>query len=1116
MVMPKALCSLALKSRLFSSSTAVAAALFLALFLVVGAPPLRAQVDARMLQYPDVSQTHIAFEYGGDIWIVPKAGGLANRITSAKGEEFLPRFSPDGSLIAFNGNYDGNIDIYTVPALGGLARRVTHHGMTDRMADWFPDGAHILYTSAMESGKQRFNQFYNVAREGGLPAKLSVPYGEFGSLSPDGKKLAYTPVTRTYRTWKRYRGGMAADIWIFNLETMSAENITNSEANDEFPMWHGDTIFFLSDRGPSERFNIWAYDVATKATRQVTQIEDFDVHFPAAGPSDIVFEAGGKLYLFDIAGGKTREVKVEVVTDESTLMPRLDNVEKMIQNAWPSPDGKRVVFEARGDLFSVPAENGNVVDLTRSPGVAERYPAWSPDGRSVAYWSDRSGEYELFVRDLATGSEGKPLTAYGPGYRYQPYWSPDGKMVAFVDKAMEVQIYELASGKTVKVDKGKFMFQGALEHFAVSWSADSRWLAYPRDLDSRAAAIFIFDTQEGKTRQVTSGFYSDTQPAFDPSGQYLYFLTNRTFNPLYGDQDATFTYANSTNIAAVPLRVDVPSPLAPKNDKAEEKKAGAEEKPETAPKPGEKSGEKSEKGGKEEKAVEAPKEVRIDFEGFESRVVVLPPEAGNYDNLQGVAGKIIYHRQPNTGSESKQKPVKFYELEKREEKTIVGDADGFRISADGKKMLVANSGVFFVVDVAPEQKLEKKMPTAQLEMTVGPREEWRQIFNDAWRFERDFFYDPNMHGVDWNAIKVSYGKLIDDAVTREDVNFVIGEMIAELSASHTYRGGGAVEQAPSRPVGYLGVDWEVSGGAYRIKKIIRGAPWDSESRSPLDSPGAGVKEGEYVLAVNGIALDPAKDPWAPFGGLAGKTVELTVNSRPESAGARTVVVETMPSETRLRNLAWIEANRARVDKATGGRIGYIYVPSTGIDGQNELVRMFMGQMDKEGLIVDERFNDGGQIPDRFIELLNRKPLSFWAVRDGKDWQWPPVANFGPKVMLINGWSGSGGDAFPDFFREAGVGPLIGMRTWGGLIGISGSPSLVDGGGVTVPTFRMYKPDGKWFAEGHGVDPDIQVAEDPAQLAKGVDPQLERGIQEVMELLKAHPPLHPKRPPYQKR
>ncbi len=1100
---------------------AVLAAFVTLLAASFAAPPaLQAQVNARMLQYPDVSRTHIAFEYGGDIWIVAKDGGVAYRVTSAKGQEFLPRFSPDGQWIAFNGNYDGNVDIYVVPALGGVARRVTHQGMTDRMSDWSPDGTRILYTSAMESGKQRFNQFYKVPPAGGLPEKLPVPYGEFGALSPDGTKLAYTPITLTFRTWKRYRGGMAADIWVFDLKTLAAENITNSAEDEEFPMWHGDTIYFLSDRGPSQRFNLWAYDVKTKAFRQVTALADYDIHFPAIGPADIVFEAGGKLYLFDLASEKTREVKVEVVTDGSTLMPRLENVEKLVRNAWPSPDGKRAVFEAHGELFSVPAENGNVVDLTNTPGAAERYPAWSPDGQALAYWSDRTGEYELVVREPGA-AEPKPLTAYGPGYRYQPYWSPDGKKLAFIDKAMTIRVFDRATGKTVDVDKGKYMFEAALESFSVSWSPDSRWMAYSRDLDNRHDAVFIFDTREGKTRQVTAGFYGDTQPAFDPDGKYLYLLSICEFNPLYGDQDATFAYANSTKVAAVPLRTDVPSPLAPKNDVVGEKKDEAAGAGGTAPaKPG---GGKPEPAPKPEAKAEAaakPKDVVIDFEGFESRMIVLPPAAGNYGSLTGVSGKIVYQRMPNTGSDTHARPVLFFDLEKREEKTIVPDADGFRLTADGKKMLVSKSGSFFAVDVAPDQKLEKKMPTAELVMTVVPREEWRQIFNDVWRFERDFFYDPNLHGVDWAAERTHYGPLIDECVTREDVNYVIGELISELSSSHTYRGGGTVEEAPERAVGYLGVDWEVQGGSYRIKRIIKGAPWDSEVRSPLEAPGVGVKEGEYVLAVNGVALDPAKDPWAPFDGLAGKTVELTVSANPAgaagAAGPRKVVVQTLRDETRLRNLAWIETNRRRVDEATKGRIGYIYVPSTGIDGQDELVRMFLAQMDKEGLIVDERFNNGGQIPDRFIELLNRKPLSFWAVRDGRDWQWPPVANFGPKVMLINGWSGSGGDAFPDFFREAGLGPLIGMRTWGGLIGISGAPELIDGGTVTVPTFRMYKPNGEWFAEGHGVDPDIQVPEDPAQLARGIDPQLERAITEVLALLKAHPPLHPARPPYQKR
>lgn len=495
---------------------------------------------------------------------------------------------------------------------------------------------------------------------------------------------------------------------------------------------------------------------------------------------------------------------------------------------------------------------------------------------------------------------------------------------------------------------------------------------------------------------------------------------------------------------------------------------------------------------------------------------MLPPAAGNFGGIQAVSGKVLFQRLPNTGCADKKKPVMYYDLDKREEKTIVDDADMAVVSADGKKLLVGSSGSYAIVDVAENQKMDKKMPTGQLEMTLDPKAEWKQIFTDVWRFERDFFYDPNMHGVDWNSMRTRYGAMLDNAVTRSDVNFVIGELISELSSSHTYRGGGDEETGPMKNFGYLGVDWELSGGAYRIKKIIRDAPWDTEVRSPLLASGINVKEGEYVLAVNGEPLDVTKAPWASFEGLGGKTVELMIGSKPSMDGARRVVVQLLSDETRLRNLAWIESNRKRVEEATNGQVGYIYVPSTGVDGQTELVRQFEAQYDKAGLIVDERFNNGGQIPDRFIELLNRKPLAYWAVRDGTNWQWPPNANFGPKVMLINGWSGSGGDAFPDYFRKAGLGPLVGMRTWGGLIGISGAPGLIDGGGVTVPTFRMYNPDGTWFKEGHGVDPDIEVVDDPSQLTKGIDPQLERGIKEVMDLIAKHPQGIPKQPAYEKR
>ncbi len=1064
-----------------------------------------AQIDARLMQYPAVSKTQIVFEYAGDLWIAPKEGGVAERLTTPPGDEVLPRFSPDGSQIAFSGNYEGNTDVYVIPSKGGMPLRITHHGYPDRIVDWYPDGKNLLYASSMESGRQRFDQFYKVSAEGGMPEKLIIPYGEFASISPDGKQIAYTPESQAYRTWKRYRGGWAADIWIFNFEKGTAENITDNPANDEFPMWHGNTIYFLSDRGKNERANIWAYDLITKQTRQITNFSDFDIQFPSLGPNDIVFEAGGKLYLLDLATEKYHEVKIEVVTDDITLMPKTENVEKMIRNFYISPDGKRALFEARGDIFSVPAEYGNIVDLTNSSGYAERFPAWSPDGRYAAYWSDRSGEYELYLKDFENPSTEKKMTSYGPGFRYHLYWSPDSKKIAFIDKAMDIYIYDIDKNKTTKVDKEKFQYEGGLESFSVSWSSDSKWLAYAKDMDNLHSSICIYDVNNGKIHQITSGYYNDAQPCFDPDGKYLYFLTNNTFAPLYSDVDNTFIYPNTTKIAVITLRSDEASPLAPRNDSTSVKKEEKKEKEE---------GKKEEEKKKEEKKEEKSKEVKIDFEGMESRIVILPPEAGNYNNLEAVSGKVIYLKAPRTGSTEKKNSVEYYDLEKREEKTIADGINNYMVSANGKKMIITGDGSYFITDITPEQKLEKKMPTDQIEMTINPRAEWHQIFNDAWRFERDFFYDPNMHGVNWKEMGERYGKLIDYAMTRSDVNYVIGELISEMSSSHTYRGGGDLEKEVRRPVGYLGIDWELANGAYRIKKIIKGAPWDSQTRSPLNQPGVKVKEGDYILAVNDLPMDIKKDPWASFQGLAGKTVELTVNSKPTMDGAWKILVETMTDESRLRLLNWIEQKREVVENETNGKIGYIYIQDTGIEGQNDLVKQFTAQIDKQGLIIDERFNSGGQIPDRFIEMLDRKPLAFWAVRDGKDWQWPQYAVFGPKVMLINGWSGSGGDAFPEFFKEAGIGPLIGMRTWGGLIGISGSPSLIDGGFLTVPTFRMYLPDGKWFAEGHGVDPDIKVVDDQAQLAKGIDPQLEKAIEVEMQLVKEHPPVHPKQPPYQ--
>ncbi|MBK9797721.1 MAG: PD40 domain-containing protein [Holophagaceae bacterium] len=1085
---------------------------FLSYALVVAASiSATAQIDARLMRYPDVSATQIVFSYANDLWLVPKAGGVAQRLSTPKGEESFARFSPDGKELAFSGNYDGNTDAFVLPVTGGVPTRVTHHPLPDRMVDWHPDGQSLLFASGMESGKDRFNKLFRVPKAGGLPAALPLPYAEFGALSPDGKVLAYQPVSTDFRTWKRYRGGMASEIWFFDLEKKTASRLPSAGgSNDSQPMWHGGKLYFLSDRDGLKRSNVWSYDLAAKAFKQITFFKDHDAHFPAIGPSDIVLEAGGRLHRIELPSEKVLEVKVEVLTDRAALKPRVENASKLIRNPDLSGQGKRAVFEARGEIFSVPAEKGFVLNLTRSSGVAERFPALSPDGKQVAYFSDRSGEYELYVRPADGSGVERQVTRMGPGFRYHISWSPDGKRVVFVDQAMRINLCDLDTGKVRQLDKGFFLFDDALEGFRASWSPDSRWVAYPRDTANRNSVVALFDTQTNQRQDVTSAFYNAGDPAFDPEGKYLFLSTGQQFSPTYSDLDNTWIYAATTRLAALPLRKDVVSPLAARNDvDAVKEEKGKDEKKEGA----------SEKGGDKNGAdkKEAPKPVEIDLEGIESRMVLLPPAAGYYMDVAATKGKLVYRRAAMLNPLGETKATLYtYDLEEREEKAVLGELDGALLSGDGKKVLVQRKQEYALVDLKPDQKFEKKLPTGELMMRVDPPAEWQQIYNDAWRLERDMFYDPGMHGVDWPAMKARYGKLLKDCVTREDVNFVIGELISELNASHAYRGGGDVEQPARLGAGLLGADFELDRGAFRIKRILRGANWDAQVRSPLAQPGLKVKEGDYLLAVNRIPLDAAKDPWAAFQGLAGKTVLLSVNDKPTLEGAREVAVETLTSDYQLRYWDWIEAKRKYVEKASQGRLGYIYVPDTGLGGQNDLVRQFRGQWDKAGLIIDERFNSGGQIPDRFVEMLGRKITNYWGVRDGKDWQWPYVAHHGAMAMLINGWSGSGGDLFPLYFKQAGLGPLIGRRTWGGLIGISGAPPLIDGGTVTVPNFGIFSKEGQWVVEGYGVDPDIEVMDDPALLAQGRDPQLERAIQEVEAALKKAPPVPTPKPAYPNR
>ncbi len=1069
-------------------------AALLALALIAATPtPAKAQVDARLLQQPDVSETHIAFVYGGDIWVVEKTGGTARRLTSPRGQEDFPRFSPDGSRIAFSGNYDGNTDVYVVPSMGGDTRRVTHHPGNDRLVDWTPDGARLVLASNRASGLPSFRKLFTVSPEGGLPEALPMAYGEFGSFSPDGERIAYTPDDRSFRNWKRYRGGAAPEIWVMELESLEAENISDSDANDQFPMWHGQTIYFLSDRGPNLRHNIWAYDVASGEMRQLTEFTDFDITWPAIGPSDLVFQAGGTLYRMDVATEEIQPVSVNVVTDLASTKPRTESVGNRIQWAGISPTGKRAVFQARGEVVTVPAEHGAVRNLTRASGSAERYPAWSPDGRWVAYWSDASGEYELVLEAADGAGDTRTLTDLGPGYRYRPFWAPDSDRLAFIDHTQTIRILDVESGDLTEVGRTTSNLHGGLQGFEMSWSSDGRWLAYSRVVPEAAnSAVFLYDSENRELHQATSAYYNDSDPVFDPDGEYLYFKTDRNLSPVYTDfGGGDWVYPNATELVAVPLRRDVPSPLEPRNDAEPVEESSSEE-------------EDQETDEAEDQALE------IHLEGFESRAVVLPPDAGQYGSIRAVSGKLVYHRFPRAGSGGDESPLVYWDLEAREEQTLIEDVSGWDLSADGKKVLVTNSGQWAIIDLAPDQSMQDPLAINQMAMILDPPAEWRQVFTEVWRTYRDYFYDAEIHGLDWDGLRAHYGNLVDDAVTRWDVNFVIGELIAEINASHTYVGGGDTESEPSMGVGLLGVDWALDDGAYRIQRIVRGAPWDVENMSPLDRPGVEVSEGDYVLAVNGTPLRTDEDPYAAFQGLAGETVVLTVNDEPSIEGSREVLVETLTNEYRLRSLEWIEGNRQTVLEASNGQIGYMYVPNTGVQGQSEVVRQFKYQHSLDGLIIDERWNGGGQLPDRFIELMNRETVGHIYFRHGATVH-HPMTHHGHKAMLINGQAGSGGDAFPWFFREMDAGVLVGERTWGGLIGPASGHQTIDGGFYTAPPGRLYRNDGEWFAEGHGVEPDIPVTDDQEQLAQGVDPQLQAAIEELMRRIRENPPTHPATP-----
>jgi len=1059
---------------------------------------IQAQISAKLMRYLDVSDRQICFVYGGDIWVVEKNGGTAVQLTRSPGEESWPRFSPDGTRIAYTASYNGNPDVYVIPVSGGLPFRVTYPSSSDRLVDWHPDGKRLLFASSRECGTRGLSQFYLVAATGGFPEKLKIPYGELASFSPDGKQLTYiTRITENY-PFKRYRGGLSSDIILYDLETDLASNITNSHAIDGKPAWVGQYIYYLSDRDENMRLNIWRQDVKSGKAEPITNMTDFDVAYMAAGPKEIVFESGGAIYLMDLKTHSYKAVDVRVVSDLANEIPRRIDVSRMANKLALSPQAKRVAVEARGEIFDLPVKEGVRLNLTNSSGSFDRDPAWSPDGRYLAYWSDKSGEYQIWLKSLDQKSVDKPLTRRTKGYGYTIYWSPDSKNLAFIDETDTISVVKIASGDVLAAGYMRWdISHPGLERYMMGWSPDSRWLAFTETMDNANTAIFVYDLTTNKKNQVTSGFYPDYSPVFSKCGRYLFYFTNRAMDPVYSDLgDGTWVYPNSTQIACLSLTASAPSPLLPKNDSfspkpAEEKQKPADDKKKETPK---------------EAAAPKTAPVNIEFDGLESRLVLLPVKAGNFDGLFTFKDKLLFVRSPNSGSDLRTNQLMLLDLQTLKEESVLDDVDQASLSADGDSLLVKSGPRTGVISPAPAQKIKDAIPLDNLFMNLIPKEEWLQIFTDTWRRYRDFFYDPAMHGVDWQQLRERYGALVKDARTRWDLTVICSNLQAELSAGHTYTGGGDAEQVQPVLTGFLGIDWKVENGQYRIGRIVKPAAWDTTVRSPFDAPGMQVKEGDCIHAVNDVDLPADQDPYAAFEGLSGKTVSLLVSSSGKKAEAKTVVVKCLSGgeEFALRNLEWIENNRRLVEKLSGGKLGYIYMSNTSGQGQSELVRMFYGQLDKEGFIVDERFNGGGQLADRFLELLRRPIVYNLHWRYGKDTTQPVKAHNGPLGMLINGWAGSGGDGLPWAFQELKAGPIVGERTLGILVGPATGHNLIDGGYITVPGGRLYDNDGHWFWEGVGVTPDFEVWDDPNLLVKGRDPQIEKVVEEVMKLTKTRP------------
>ena len=1082
-------------------------------WLLGGIAALALQADeARLLRFPALHGNQVVFTYAGDLYTVPVQGGVARRLTSdPKGFEMFARFSPDGKTLAFTGQYDGNTEVYVMPSEGGEPRRLTYTAtlerddVSDRMG---PNNIVMAWkdndTVVYRSRRNHWNPFkgeLTLARlSGGVPQALPVPRGGWCSFSPDGRQMAYNRVFREFRTWKRYRGGQADEIWLHDFGTGQTTRLTNDPAQDIFPMWHGDQMYFVSEREDSHQANLYVMDLKTRKPRRLTEFTEFAVKFPSLGDTGIVFENGGYLYRLDFQTEKAVRIPVEIREDLAIGRGGLRDVSKETTSYEIAPDGARALVGARGDVFTVPAKNGATRNLTQSPGVHERNAVWSPDGKWIAYVSDQSGEDEIWIRPQDGSGEPRALTSGADTYKYDIVWSPDSKRIAWTDKLNRLQFVEVESKQVTLVAQSE-----AFEIRDFTWSPDSQWLAFTKPEVRRFANIYLYGLAQKNQVPVTDGWFDVGSPEFSSDGKYLFFVSERSFNPSYGQTEWNHTYSDMERIYLVTLAAATKSPLAPKSDEVKPRDDKAAVSGTEAQAASDKDKDKDGDGAKAAKPSKVV--VTVDVEGLTQRITVLPPPASNYGSLSSVGDKLFY---------VKKGKLHLFDLEKDKE-TELGEVAGFRVSADRKKMLVKVGSDLAILDL-PSAKLDladRKLSLSDLKVRLDRRAEWNQIYNECWRQMRDFLFDPKLHGVDWAGMRRRYEPLLAHVQHRADLTFIIGEMIGELNIGHAYVGGGDLPKPERISLGLLGaVIQPDASGYFRIERILRGHNWDSKYRSPLTEIGVEIRPGDYILAVQGQSTRGMTDLYSALVGTAGKPVVLRVNREPKEEGARDQTVIPTADEQPLYYLDWVLGNIEKVDKASGGKIGYVHVPDMGVPGLNEFAKFYYPQLHKEALVVDCRGNGGGNVSPMIIERLRREPAMWTVARNGAVNVDPSGQVLGPKVLLIDQHSASDGDIVGYRFRKHRLGPIIGQRSWGGVVGIRGSLPLLDGGILNRPEFSRFDLEAKeWIMEGTGVEPDIEVDNDPTREFSGTDDQLNRAIAELKKAMESKPVKIPQPPAY---